>query len=194
MADEPLLTPDELAMLLGDVSISSQDVSSLLRSELDASLLSLLQRSSHLTLEAEVASHRLRFPLVLQRQPGGEIEPQLRPPVIEDLTGLQPRPWRLHEEAHLISPQFCWRVLDMSERGMVVDTQDVQPQTGALLEADLCLPMQPALPLTGRWVRKAYPPSGWALTFTMPEPELTTLKQWLFERHQDTFIRTGCVQ
>lgn len=185
------LTPDELAMLLEGFETPRTEVGSLLHGQLPPALLSLLQRSRRLTLEAEVADHRLRFPLSLEAHSEGELTPTLAAPAIEELGGDHPRPWRSQQKAILKAGPWRWAVYELSEQGLQVDVTYFTPKTGETFSATLELEGMDPLPLEGVWIRPTTEPGHWALHFALDPDKRQRLQGWLFRHHQRVFPGSG---
>ena len=192
MDKHQILTEEELAMLrdLGDAE--DKAAGQFLRGYLNLPLLSLLQRAAPLVLEAQIAGHQLRFPLHCIEGEEGHTELRIAAPSITELGYPHLRAWRLDEKACLQTANGDYSVHSLSVDGLIVEDLPPTLVKGDALNGSLQIEGLPPLPLTGtliRHIRAHKQQHEWALQIQLGKTEQEQLRDWLFQRHQDAFMR-----
>lgn len=192
MDKHQILTEEELTMLrdLGDAE--DQAASQFLCGFLNLPLQSLLQRAHPLVLEAQIAGHQLRFPLYCAEAEEGQTELRIAAPSITELGYPHLRAWRLDEKASLQTVDAEYSVHSLSVGGLIVEKLPATLVKGDSLDGQLRIEALPPLPLTGtliRHIRSRKQLHDWALQFELSKTDREQLRDWIFQRHQDAFVR-----
>ena len=193
MDKHQILTDEELAMLqdLGDAE--DMAAGQFLRGNLSLPLQSLLQRASPLTIEARIAGHQLRFPLHCTLAAEGHTELRISAPTITELGSPHLRAWRLDEKAVLHTSDAEYEVHSLSLGGLIVAGLPPTLTKGDRLHGTLGIEGLPPLALSGtliRHVQSHQKHHDWALQFQLDKGDQEQLRDWLFQRHQDSFVQT----
>ncbi|MDX7798314.1 PilZ domain-containing protein [Aeromonas caviae] len=192
MDKHQLLTDEELAMLRDLGNDEDIATSQYLRGTLPLPLQSLLQRAKPLTLEARIAGYQLRFPLHCTQAEEGHAELRIAAPTIIELGSPHLRAWRLDEKAVLCTEDAEYEVYSLSLGGLIVVGLPDAFAKGDPLGGYLRIEDLPPLAMTGTLVRHVDANQhhhDWAVQFRLGKEDQEQLRDWLFQRHQDTFVQ-----
>ncbi|MDX7715442.1 PilZ domain-containing protein [Aeromonas caviae] len=192
MDKHQLLTDEELAMLRDLGNDEDIATSQYLRGTLPLPLQSLLQRAKPLTLEARIAGYQLRFPLHCTQAEERHAELRIAAPTITELGSPHLRAWRLDEKAVLCTEDAEYEVYSLSLGGLIVAGLPDAFAKGDPLGGYLRIEDLPPLAMTGTLVRHVDANQhhhDWAVQFRLGKEDQEQLRDWLFQRHQDTFVQ-----
>jgi hypothetical protein len=190
MHKEPLLSADELAYirsLLGEADGARLDASNFIidSNPQTQALLAALGSRAQLSLEAQIGSQRLAFPLRLVEDQFHALHLKLEAPRIFE-QGPVDRPWRLHLNRPLalldeLGETSDLRVHELSPNGVLLEVSGVAP---ARFELALPLPGAKPIPLRGRLARKVAQGLCAYRLLHDDERTLKRLRTFIFQQHR----------
>ncbi|WP_313520200.1 hypothetical protein [Pseudomonas sp.] len=190
MQNDPLLTADELAYirsLLSDGEGARLAASNFLidSNPQTQALLAALGSRAQLSLEAQIGSQRLTFPLQVIEDEFQALHLKLEAPRIFE-QGPVDRPWRLHLNKPLALLDEFGEATDLlvhevSPNGVLLEVGGVVP---ARFELALPLPGAKPVPLRGRLVRKVAQGLCAYRLLHDDERSLKRLRTFIFQQHR----------